>query len=191
MPFPMTPEEEIQWALRRGRPPGRPGDQDGKFMEGMKTFIRERFEALDDSKLVGKTVTMVEVAEEPQEGAVPMPRRKIQVTETDEAKKEPVFSWAFTSSKARGGQIINYETRLKEDGTLSCNCPGWIFAKKNQTRGCKHTKQIEGEVSDILKKFKAGESLPVLEAVGQAQTGAVGAAVAPTSKIRHGRLIEL
>ena len=46
-----------------------------------------------------------------------------------------VFTWAFPSS---GGATV-YETLLREDGTLSCNCPGWVF---NPKRTCTHTRQV-------------------------------------------------
>lgn len=78
-------------------------------------------------------------------------------------KKEPVFTWAFKSSQPRGGTIISYIAQLNQDGTLSCNCPGWIFAKKNQERACKHTKLIEEEAPGIYKKWKKGEELPIYE----------------------------
>ncbi len=50
-----------------------------------------------------------------------------------------VAAWAFPSSSGS----TTYETTLDNEGTLSCNCPGFIFKKKGQERGCKHTRQIE------------------------------------------------
>jgi hypothetical protein len=117
-----------------------------------------------------------------------MPRRKIDMPED---AKEPVYVWAFESSKARGGQIIYYETRLLPNGTLSCNCPGWLFKKTGENRSCKHTKRVEGEVAGIMKKFKKGEALPQLEAIGNAVTGGREAPSQSASKIRHGRVIEI
>lgn len=38
-----------------------------------------------------------------------------------------------------------YETLLYEDGTTSCNCPGWTrHVDIKGRRSCKHTKQVEG-----------------------------------------------
>lgn len=80
--------------------------------------------------------------------------------------KDPVFTWAFNSSKPRAsGSIIHYEVRMNEDGSISCDCPGWIFAKKGAARGCKHTRQIELEAKVNFKKWKNGEMLPVMETV--------------------------
>ena len=92
-------------------------------------------------------------------------RRKLNVGKSipKQKKPEPVFTWAFKSSQPRGGTIISYIAQLNQDGTLSCNCPGWIFAKKNQERACKHTKLVEDEAPEIFKKWKKGEELPIYE----------------------------
>lgn len=110
---------------------------------------------------------------------------------------DPVFTWAFRSSQARGGQIINYETRLEEDGVLRCNCPGWVFCKTKDANGnpvakaCTHTRQVKDESTDILKKFRRGEALPVFEDPDAPRTGANAANPnADHSKIKYGRLIE-
>ena len=58
-------------------------------------------------------------------------------------------AWAFPSSAG----ATTYETTLETDGTLSCNCPGFIFKKKGQVRGCKHTRQITPFVNSILDGF--------------------------------------
>ena len=55
-------------------------------------------------------------------------------------------AWAFPSSSGS----TTYETTLDEAGTLSCNCPGFIFKKKGQARGCKHTRQIEPYTARLL-----------------------------------------
>lgn len=62
-------------------------------------------------------------------------------------------AWAFPSSS----NSTTYETTLEEDGTLSCNCPGFIFKKKGQTRGCKHTRQIEPYTAQLLGRTLAPE----------------------------------
>jgi hypothetical protein len=116
---------------------------------------------------------------------------------TKSKKAEPVYSWPFQSSQPRGGTVINYIAQLNEDGSLSCNCPGWIFAKKNQERACKHTRLIVDEAPDIFKKWKNGEELPLLFE-GGAQGGATmseGHAQKQegkdVTKIKYGRFVNL
>ena len=57
-----------------------------------------------------------------------------------------IRAWAFPSSSAS----TTYETTLDEVATLSCNCPGFIFKKAGQTRGCKHTRQVAPFVESVL-----------------------------------------
>ena len=98
---------------------------------------------------------------------------------------EPVYTWAFRSSQPRGGTFITYETRLEETGSLRCNCPGWIFCRG--TKECKHTKLVDGEVKEILRKFKAGEALPTLEDPDSRNTHTgFGAAATPQEAVRSG-----
>lgn len=126
---------------------------------------------------------------------------------------EPVFTWSFRSSQPRGGQIINYETRLEEDGVLRCNCPGWVFCKvpKNPQgvatapKTCKHTNMVKDEAPDILRRFRRGEELPMLDAEQANLTGTVTGRLSSRtpsvqniprtetdhSKIRYGRVIEI
>ncbi|MCX6378498.1 MAG: hypothetical protein NT023_03340 [Armatimonadetes bacterium] len=57
-----------------------------------------------------------------------------------------VGAWAFPSSSGS----TTYETTLDEVATLSCNCPGFIFKRAGQERGCKHTRQVAPFVESIL-----------------------------------------
>ena len=57
-----------------------------------------------------------------------------------------IAAWAFPSSSGS----TTYETTLDDAGTLQCNCPGFIFKKKGQTRGCRHTRQIEPCSNQVL-----------------------------------------
>jgi hypothetical protein len=57
-----------------------------------------------------------------------------------------ISAWAFNSS---AGTTV-YEVQLHEDGNLTCNCPAWIFNKKN--RNCKHTNSLVGTAEKIIKK---------------------------------------
>jgi hypothetical protein len=63
------------------------------------------------------------------------------------APESPVVAaWATPS---RHGAAV-YETLLYADGRLSCNCPGWFFAKRGRPRGCRHTRAVESQVTDRL-----------------------------------------
>lgn len=69
------------------------------------------------------------------------------------------------SSRPRnGGQYIQYEVRLNDDGALSCNCPGWIFKKKTETRGCKHTRHpdVQEDAKKFFEMHENGEQLPTI-----------------------------
>ena len=35
-----------------------------------------------------------------------------------------------------------YTVLTHDDGTTSCNCPGWTFKRQGQERNCKHTRQL-------------------------------------------------
>lgn len=141
-----------------------------------------------------------------------VPRRR---TSARGSYGEPVFTWAFRSSQPRGGQIITYETRLEEDGVLRCNCPGWIFCKVEKganglplvPKTCKHTNMVKDEAPDILRRFRRGEELPMLDVDQTASTvGTTSGRLSSRtpsvqniprklddqhSKIRYGRVIEI
>jgi hypothetical protein len=148
-----------------------------------------------------------------------MPRRRIASRTTvrgrnadpDPAKREygePIYTWAFQSSQPRGGFIVTYETRLEEDGTLRCNCMGWVFQRKDKDTGlpkprsCKHTDQVSSEVDGLMRRFRNGETLEVLnqEVVARITQGprAPATPTAPAvppentnSRARFGRVIEV
>ena len=126
-------------------------------------------------------------------------------TDPDPAKRvygNPVYTWAFASSQPRGGTIVTYETRLEEDGVLRCNCMGWVFVRKDKNTGlpkpreCKHTNMVLSEAPTVLRRWRSGEELPVLntpEVTARAIRHATQSIEDPnpTSRIRYGRLIEV
>lgn len=57
-----------------------------------------------------------------------------------------LYAWATPSSHG----TTTYETLLFRGGTLSCNCPSWIFKKRGNERHCKHITLYEDEAQDIL-----------------------------------------
>jgi ATP-dependent DNA ligase len=58
--------------------------------------------------------------------------------------KAEVRRWSFPS----GSSNATYSTVLWEDGSLSCDCPGWRFKRGGQDRSCKHTIQVAGQVNN-------------------------------------------
>jgi len=51
-------------------------------------------------------------------------------------------TWTFTSSSNPNKK---YTTVLWDDGTWSCDCPGWKFKRGSKPRICKHIKKLGGE----------------------------------------------
>ena len=75
---------------------------------------------------------------------------------------KPIAIWPFESSSMQvNNEPVLYKAQLNEDGTISCNCPGWCMgsAKSKSGRTCKHTKLIKVEAEVIYKKWKKGEPL--------------------------------
>lgn len=101
------------------------------------------------------------VDDEEKESMLQTHRRRVRRS-TEPSGPRPIYTWAFESSKAVGGVKTNYATDLYADGTLKCNCPGWIYKRKD-ARGCKHTDQIQHEVPTVLQLWKDGASLPVFK----------------------------
>jgi hypothetical protein len=114
--------------------------------------------------------------------------------------RTPVFTWAFRSSKQPllGGSTFDYVAQLNQDGTVSCNCPGWRFVKKGQPRRCKHTDAIQNEVPELMSSWRDGKTFTVQEFSAPQQhhasvpAGTTSTKTLPqTSKIKFNRLIEL
>ncbi len=57
-----------------------------------------------------------------------------------------LYAWATPSSHG----TTTYETLLFRDGTLSCNCPAWVF-KRGSERRCRHITLYEDEAQGILR----------------------------------------
>ena len=116
--------------------------------------------------------------------------------------KTPVFTWGFKSSKTplAGGVMFDYVAQLNQDGTVSCNCPGWRFVKKGQARRCKHTDAISSEVPDILRSWRSGGTFEVKEFSLTTSSSSKSPATSDrqvagkppsTSTIKFNRLIEI
>ena len=118
-------------------------------------------------------------------------------TKKPKAKKKanPIFQWTFKSNQEVLGTRAIYSTLLREDKSLTCNCPGWIFAKKDKKTGqkldrsCKHTRLVEGEAVSIYKKWKSGEKLPEFEMADVSYSSLPGAH--KSSGIKYGRVLQL
>lgn len=117
--------------------------------------------------------------------------------------RTPVFTWGFKSSTAPlvGGVTFDYVAQLNQDGTVSCNCPGWRFVKKGQPRRCKHTDAVKGEVPSIMESWRDGKTFEIQEfsvatpksnsVSVPADTTSVKKKPATNSKIRFNRVIEI
>ena len=55
-------------------------------------------------------------------------------------------AWATPST--HGAAI--YETVLYRDGSLSCNCPGWVYPRKGRPRACRHTRDVAPLAAEIM-----------------------------------------
>ena len=53
-------------------------------------------------------------------------------------------TWTFQSNS---NPNKSYETSQYEDGSTSCQCRGWTFAK-NGVRSCTHTRKVEQGLAD-------------------------------------------
>ena len=101
-----------------------------------------------------------------------------------------VGAWAFPSSS---GSTI-YETTLDELANLSCNCPGFIFKKAGQARGCKHTRQVSPYVLDVIQGRLTAQEVAQKLGIAGANTPVISPKptkhVASASSRRTGRLID-
>ena len=66
-------------------------------------------------------------------------------------------AWAFASSS---GATV-YETVLTEEGELKCNCPGYVFKRKDEARKCRHTRLLEPYRARVLNESLTPEGVGV------------------------------
>ena len=125
-----------------------------------------------------------------------MPKMKTQKPEA----KVPLFTLGFKSSKAplMGGVTFDYVAQLNQDGTVSCNCPGWRFVKKGQPRRCRHTDAVQGEVPELMQAWRDGKtfelqefSAPQSQVAVPTDTTSTKKAKPTHTKIRFNRVVEL
>jgi hypothetical protein len=181
-----------------------------KRIEGT-TLREEVFETMDpdaeidEEALQGADGSWVSEERDNEDEMAPTEGRSIHMARSIRApvsqkRAEPIWTWRTQSSQPRGGEIISYETRLEETGIIRCNCPGWIFSKGSpEDKTCRHKRDYLGEAPEILRKWKSGEELPILNATPiRNDSGTPGTveekkkSVADKhSKIKYGRLIEL
>jgi hypothetical protein len=111
----------------------------------------------------------------------------------------PVFTWGFKSSKAPlvGGVTFDYVAQLNQDGTVSCNCPGWRFVKKGQPRRCRHTDAVQNEVPEIMSAWRDGKTFEMKEYSAPQIAATVTADVTTTKKpkqqgtLKFNRVVEI
>jgi hypothetical protein len=70
--------------------------------------------------------------------------------------REPIAAWTRPSSRG----TVQYEITLWSDGTHSCDCPGWVYARKGQERICKHVRELSREMMDELERYQAKRRPP-------------------------------
>jgi hypothetical protein len=71
-------------------------------------------------------------------------------------------TWTFQSSS---NPNKNYETIQYTDGSTSCNCRGWTFAK-NGVRSCTHTRKVDQGIAD-RETLSVWENLEVIRSRSQ------------------------
>jgi len=83
----------------------------------------------------------------------------------------------FKSS--RPGSAALYTAVVYDDGTASCDCPGWRFQRSGQPRGCKHTAtMLTGTTvkvvtnAEMARMALRGEQFNVIKRWTIAQSGA-------------------
>jgi hypothetical protein len=65
---------------------------------------------------------------------------------------ETLKAWAEVSSSG----VTTYEIVLRTDGSMSCDCPGWVFSRRGQPRSCKHVRLHEAEAKILLAQYDKG-----------------------------------
>lgn len=101
-------------------------------------------------------------------------------TESDTMSKAVVYAWTFASSSSSH----HYETLQYEDGSLSCDCPGWTRrVDEHGARSCKHTRTVQlGRGNELSEKHgPIGRSAPVVVA-GKSKQSTSAAVVNPSFK---------
>lgn len=87
--------------------------------------------------------------------------------------KTPAYQYRFTSSSGNH----TYETLQWTDGSLSCDCPGWVRRCVDGKRTCKHVRFVEtgvaqtesishGPVGGGVKSMPAPTTSPVVTKPG-------------------------
>lgn len=168
-PFPKNTEMAVDWAKLE--------NPCNEIQLGKHEVIKL---GLQPEDTVGLTVSPIKNKKPPPK------KNKKKNTE----KLQDVFQWQIQSKKEVAGVKATYTVLLKSDGSLTCNCPGWIFKKKGQhIRQCKHTDAVEKEAAGLYMKHKKGEFLgPVLVDVITTSTAPSASPIVAPAK--YGRVIE-
>lgn len=75
----------------------------------------------------------------------------------DHQNDEPIHTWEVASKrKGAGGRYAVYEVVLYGDGCASCDCPGWVFKRKDKPRGCKHIDGLHSEIQATHRRHLHG-----------------------------------
>ena len=90
-----------------------------------------------------------------------------------------------------------YETVVYRDGSTSCNCPGWVFKRRDQPRECKHTRALAPHIADLVSGAAQAEKyggvtpgtrklMPAVQIRGDGfSMNAIDPTVLPTKRVRR------
>jgi hypothetical protein len=65
---------------------------------------------------------------------------------------EVLKAWAESSSNG----VTTYEVLVRTDGSMSCDCPGWVYCRRGQPRSCKHVRLHEAEAKILVGQYEKG-----------------------------------
>lgn len=65
--------------------------------------------------------------------------------------KQILTCWVFASSS---NPNKSYQALLYDDGSTSCDCPGWVRRCQNGFRTCKHVRAIDCGVADAQSQSR-------------------------------------
>lgn len=69
-------------------------------------------------------------------------------------RKNPSFKIFRFKSKSNPTRKP-YQTKVWWDGTVSCNCPRWIFKRAGQDRNCPHCEDVRASMADLANSLNS------------------------------------
>ena len=84
----------------------------------------------------------------------------------EQIDEDVIYAW-FEPSRHGAAK---YEIILKRDGDISCDCPGYIYKRKDKERGCIHIRKYANTATEIMSLYRTGRPLPPRQGVGRVVT---------------------